>query len=73
MSLLTSTATIAKAETAEDLVAAIAEIHKQVSEAQTDWGGSGRSYAPLAIKRHSRSRAIGDAPNVCRATCVVVA
>jgi len=34
MSLLTSTAAIARAETAEDLAAAIVEIHKQVSEAQ---------------------------------------
>ncbi len=39
MSLLTSTGAIARAETAEDLAAAIAEIHKHVSEAQTGWAG----------------------------------
>ncbi len=39
MSLLSSTAAIARAETAEDLAAAIAEIHKQVSDAQTGWSG----------------------------------
>ena len=39
MSLLTSTAAIARAETAEDLAAAIVEIHRQVSEAQAGWAG----------------------------------
>ena len=37
MSLLTSTGAIARAETAEELAAAIVEIHKQVSEAQAGW------------------------------------
>ncbi len=39
MSLLTSTAALATAHTAEDLAAAIAEFHKHVREAQTGWGG----------------------------------
>ena len=39
VSLLTSTAALATADTAEDLAAAIVEIHRQVSEAQTGWAG----------------------------------
>ena len=39
MTLLTSTAAIARADTAEDLAAAIAEIHKHLSAAQTGWAG----------------------------------
>ncbi len=39
MALLTSTGAIARADTAEDLAAAIAEIHKHVSEAQMGWAG----------------------------------
>ncbi len=39
MSLLTSTGAIARADIAEELAAAIAEVHKHVSEAQMGWAG----------------------------------